>query len=246
MWIYICGDNERTYYLREMANKRGHRVTCPDDAQVIVLPLPRSEVSPALSERLHRGQILVCGLVNDELRRKAQAAEWTLHCLYEDEKYQQENAVDSAEGAVFALMREAPFLISGSRCLVIGGGRLGCALHRVLCGMGAETWVAARSQEQREKIGKNAMNLEQAIESTGSFDAVINTVPAQIIGSSFLANMRKGALLMDTASAPYGFNLEEAKQLRIHAWRENGIPGRYCPQTAAKRILDAIERGCCV
>ena len=120
MWIYICGDNERTYYLREMANKRGHRVTCPDDAQVIVLPLPRSEVSPALSERLHRGQILVCGLVNDELRRKAQAAEWTLHCLYEDEKYQQENAVDSAEGAVFALMREAPFLISGSRCLVIG------------------------------------------------------------------------------------------------------------------------------
>ena len=90
------------------------------------------------------------------------------------------------------------------------------------------------------------MNLEQAMESTGSFDAVINTVPAQIIGSSFLANMRKGALLMDTASAPYGVNLEEAKQLRIHAWRENGIPGRYCPQTAAKRILDAIERGCCV
>lgn len=246
MWIYICGDNERTYYLREMAHARGHRVTCPDDAQVIVLPLPKSEITPALKERLHRGQCLVCGMIEEEMRRNAQMAEWKLLCLYEDEKYQQANAMDSAEGAVYALMREAPFRIIGSKCLIIGGGRLACALHDILQGMQVNTCVAARNPRQREKIGENCLDIEDALAQIHTFDAVINTVPAQIIGGSALRNMRKGALLMDTASAPYGFNLDEAKQMRIHAWRENGIPGRYCPQTAAKRILDAIERGCCV
>ena len=56
------------------------------------------------------------------------------------------NAVPTAEGAVQIAMQELPITISQSRCLIIGNGRIGKALHtrlrgaqcRSLCG-GAQT-----------------------------------------------------------------------------------------------------------
>ena len=88
------------------------------------------------------------------------------------------------------------------------------------------------------------MDIGEALSRVGEYELIVNTAPAQIIGKSVLERIRPGALLMDTASAPYGFNLDEAKEKRIRAWRENGIPGRYCPKTAAERLLDLIERRC--
>lgn len=246
MWIYVCGDNERTYYLREEALKRGHRITCPHDAQVIVLPLPVSVVSDALKEALHRGQTLICGITEDGFTRCARENGWKTVSIYEDEVYQTENAEDSAEGAVFALMREAPFALKGKRALVIGFGRLGRQLQKYLSRLGVKVTVAARDPVKRALAGEDAVDIKTAMDMLGDFDMIVNTAPAQIVGRSALDNIRKDALLMDTASAPYGFNLEEAKEKRIRAWRENGIPGRYCPKTAAERLMNCIERSCTV
>ena len=246
MWMYVCGDNDRTYYLREMALERGHSITCPRDAQVVVLPLPHSHVTRALGETLHRGQILICGLQDEALLHEAKTHGWKLISVYEDEKYQQENALDSAEGAVYALMREAPFALKEKKCLVIGWGRLAKALKKYMEGLDVQVSVAARDPVKLQTAGKNSMDIASALDRISEYDLIVNTAPAQIIGRSALENIRKGALLMDTASAPYGFNLEEARSLRVHAWRENGIPGLYCPKTAARRLMDCIERRCVI
>ena len=244
MWIYVCGDQERSYYLREEAIARGHRITCPRDAQVVVLPLPRSQVSVELKQELGKGTVLVCGMTDDAFRREAMDRGWATVHIYDDEKYQLENAEDSAEGAVYALMREAPFALNGKSALVVGYGRLGKALKNKLESMGVKVTVAARDPIKRLEAGEGTMDIGEAMEKIGIFDMVVNTAPAQIIGKTALQNIKKGALLMDTASAPYGFNLEEAKHMRIHAWRENGIPGMYCPKTAAKHLMDLMERRC--
>jgi dipicolinate synthase subunit A len=191
-----------------------------------------------------RGTVLVCGLTDDAFRREALEKGWRTVPIYDDEKYQLENAEDSAEGAVYALMREAPFALNGKSALVIGYGRLGRALKSKLANMGVEVTVAARDPVKRMEAGESNVDIQEGMASIGQFDMVINTAPAQIIGKTALQSMQKDALLMDTASAPYGFNLEEAKAMRIHAWRENGIPGIYCPKTAAKRLMDLMERRC--
>ena len=243
MWIYVCGDNDRSYYLREEALHRGHCVTCPDDADWVVLPLPQSAVSEQLKAHLHRGVHLLCGLVDENLEREAKANGWKLHYIYRDEKYQWQNSMDSAEGAVYALMREAPFTLRGKTALIIGYGKLGTALKMHLEGAGVQAIVAARNPVQRESAGEDSLDIAKALEQMGDFDLIVNTVPAQIIGRSALEKIKPGAVLMDTASSPYGFHLEEALALRIKAFRENGIPGRYCPKTAALRLLDCMERG---
>ena len=47
---------------------------------------------------------------------------------------------------------------------------------------------------------------------------------------------------MDLASPPFGFDLDAALALPLHASRENGLPGRCCPESAAAVMLAAIQR----
>jgi hypothetical protein len=42
---------------------------------------------------------------------------------------------------------------------------------------------------------------------------------------------------------PYGIDLRAAWALGIRAWREPGLPGRYCPRSAAAALYRAILRG---
>ena len=48
--------------------------------------------------------------------------------------------------------------------------------------------------------------------------------------------------VMDLASPPYGVDLVAAQCLGVRAWRESGVPGRYCPLAAARAMADAIDR----
>lgn len=70
---------------------------------------------------------------------------------------------------------------------------------------------------------------------------IFNTVPARVLDERALMHVEPGALIVETASAPYGLDFDSARELGVRALREGGIPGRYCPRTAAEIILDAIE-----
>ena len=71
---------------------------------------------------------------------------------------------------------------------------------------------------------------------------IFNTVPALVLPRERLALARPDALLLELASAPYGFDLLQARKLGLRAELESGIPGRYCPRTAAKILWRYIER----
>ena len=57
---------------------------------------------------------------------------------------------------------------------------------------------------------------------------------------SELKLIQKSAVLIDVASAPYGFSLDDALLLGLNAARENNLPGRYCPMSAGIVQLDAF------
>ena len=71
---------------------------------------------------------------------------------------------------------------------------------------------------------------------------LLNTVPAPILGKEWLALVSPDAFLIELASPPYGIDLDAAKELGLHAWLESGIPGRYCPQSAAAALLRYMEQ----
>ena len=50
------------------------------------------------------------------------------------------------------------------------------------------------------------------------------------------------AMIIDLSSAPYGVDLDAAREMSLRAWREPKLPGRYCPFSAARALLRAIIR----
>ena len=55
--------------------------------------------------------------------------------------------------------------------------------------------------------------------------------------------MNRKALIIDLASLPCGVDLRAAWALGLRAWREPGLPGRHCPESAAAALYRAMRRG---
>lgn len=166
--------------------------------------------------------------------------------LMRDEEFVRRNAVLTAEGAICAAMRATEGALAGSRCFVIGFGRIGRALAGMLKGFEASAIVAARRKESRceaqqlglEACGADAAELKAQVARA---DFIFSTPPAMLLTEDVLRAVRKGVPVIDLASPPYGVDLEAAQRLGLRAWRESGVPGRYCPEAAAALMEEFIE-----
>jgi dipicolinate synthase subunit A len=161
----------------------------------------------------------------------------------QSEAFTLRNAIPSAEGSIHAVMSRAGVCLSGSKCLVVGYGRLGRALALRLMGLRAQVYVAARSPQARaqaEGDGCRALTMEELATPRGC-RFVFNTVPVPVLGEAAFAALAPGALAVDVSSPPYGFALDTAQAMGVGAWREPGLPGRYAPETAAEAMLSVIE-----
>ncbi len=152
------------------------------------------------------------------------------------------NAVPTAEGAVELAMREYEGTVAGSRSLVVGFGRIGKLLARMLRALGSEVTVCARKPsdfayiEALGYLAKNTMNLTFA----HGYDLIFNTVPALIFDEALLKNTDKTALLIDLASLPGGVDFESAHRLGIDARRALALPGKCAPKTAGEIIKKTV------
>ncbi len=243
MRLYIAGQDARAAYLTELAGERGHETGFCGPWDAVVLDLPRSNL-PTEPDTLPKGQLIFCGMTTPDFDRTAEERGWQLVRVLQDERYVKENAVLSAEGAIFAAMRQADFALGDAECLVIGYGRIGRALTGMLRGLHARVTVAARRLRSRLEAGEGSIDIPEIGDVMPRMDVVFNTVPAPVLGREKLEKAKPSALLLELASRPYGIDLQAAEGLELRCWLESGIPGRYCPKSAAKILLDLIERRC--
>lgn len=154
------------------------------------------------------------------------------------------NAVYTAEGAIHAASERAFFSLSEANVMVVGYGRIARSLTGMLLGYGARVTVAARSaaaREQAERAGAQAVDMEEMLLALPRQRVVFSTPPQRVLEGRQLASLRQDALLVDLSSSPYGVDLNAAQMLGLAAWREPGLPGRYCPESAGRALLDAIR-----
>lgn len=242
MRILICGNGAREKYLAELCPGRGHSTPDHGPWDVAVLPLPRSYLSEDVADQLPRGQKIVCGMTDAAFDKLAEKRGLRLLRVLSDEIYTQENGLLTAEGALFTAVARMNRALRGSQCLVIGYGRIGKALTGLLRGLGAAVIVAARRVESRKEAGENSVSIQDMTHVLPRMDAVFNTVPAPVLGEEELRHVKPQCVLIDLASAPYGIDRDAAEALGLRAFLESGLPGRYCPMSAAETLLNYIER----
>lgn len=168
---------------------------------------------------------------------------FTVVDLSDDEVFLIENAHLTAEGAIFASMQKSAAAIHRNQCLVIGFGRIGMALTRMLTGFGARVTVAARRENARARarmFGAIAVDMEEMKSILPAQRIIFTTPPERVLEESDLRMIAQDAMLIELASAPYGFDMDCAKRLGLNAWLEAAVPGRYCPESAARVLLSAV------
>lgn len=150
---------------------------------------------------------------------------------YRDEIYTIENAALTAEAAAELLMRRSSGSVMGMRVLIVGYGRIGSALAATLAALGARVTVAARGEAARAAARSRGHNSVDIINISHTYDAVINTVPAQVLSGDYGA-----PLCIDLASAPGGWEADTS------VLKAPGLPGLYAPKAAADVMAEAIYR----
>ncbi len=153
------------------------------------------------------------------------------------------NAVPTAEGAIEIAISETPITIHGSKCLVLGYGKVGKILAHSLDGLGAETYVEARKYADLALIeghGCIPLTMNETKANIDRFDIIFNTIPALVLDENILKNVRPDTLIIDLASKPGGVDFQTAKELGLRVIWALSIPGRTAPVTAGIIIKDTI------
>lgn len=182
---------------------------------------------------------LFIGTAQPAVARGAQAYGVRLIEIAKVEEIAIANAVPTAEGAVLVALERLPITIHGAAALVVGFGRCGTVLARLVAAMGARVGVVARSPAdlaRAEALGLTAWPWFQLAEAVERQDVIFNTVPALVLDRQVLACTQSDVLIVDIASAPGGTDFLAARELGRDAVLALGLPGKVAPVTAG-RIL---------
>lgn len=152
------------------------------------------------------------------------------------------NAIPTAEGAIQIAMEKLPITIHGSQSLVLGLGRVGLALARMLDGIGAKVTVASRDLGElarAKEMGLSTIYLSNLEDTIRQYQIIFNTIPALVLEERILSKANPDVLIIDLASKPEGTDFTAAKHLGLQAMLAPGLPGKVAPKTAG-RILGEI------
>ena len=157
--------------------------------------------------------------------------------LLQDDLYLAENADITAHCALTVALPNLPVTLKTCPVLVIGWGRIGKCLARLLRRLGADVTVAARKSSDRAMLtalGYHATTLSSPEKELPTYRIIFNTAPAPIFSKEILAQSAAKCLKIDLASIR-GLEAEDVIWAR-------GLPNTHAPETSGTLIAKTILR----
>jgi len=223
-------------------------------SKVVVGPVPLSSDRKRLSAPFGRnnvelddfikalkGKYLIAGNINigDKLdENKIQYID-----LLKREEFSVLNTIATAEGTIQIAMEETQRTVHGSNVLVMGFGRIGKVLAKMLYGIGAKVYCEARKDEDISWIkayGYNPVHLNNLNEYLDKFDIIINTVPFQLLDSERLDLVKDDVVIVDLASNPGGVDRKAAREKNVKVIWALSLPAKVAPLTSAEFIKETL------
>lgn len=156
--------------------------------------------------------------------------------LLRDEYYLAQNGAITAQCALRVAYPLLPAVFTETPALVIGWGRIGKCLTKLLAGMGCTVTVAARNPKDRAMVsalGWKSVDLPDIPGILPHIGVIFNTAPAPVLRGDIL-NKFKNCLKIDLASSP-GLSGSDVVFAR-------GLPGQYAPESSGRLIANTIQR----
>jgi dipicolinate synthase subunit A len=228
-----------------------------DDAEIVIGPIPCSNDNESINapffdgkisindvfRTMNKNQLFIAGRLSDKIKHMAQIYNVYSIDLLEREEMAVLNAIPTAEGAIQIAMEEIPITLHNSNILILGFGRIGKILAKMLQGLGANVFVEARKYADIAWIRSYSYKpvlLSDLKSRLEQMDVIFNTIPHVILDQDMLARLGKETLIIDLASKPGGVDFEKARELGVKAIWALSLPGKVAPLTAAEFIRDTV------
>lgn len=229
-----------------------------ENSEVVVGPIPFTQdgehvFSPLsktllkieeLVESLHKKRIpLIASVIPESTKQFCVLKGVKCYDLYEKEELAILNAIPTAEGAIAIAIEKMAITIHSSNVLILGYGRIGKVLSKMLKGFECNIFVAARKSSDLtwcRAFGYIPVALSRLKEYVDKMDLIINTIPAMVVDKEVINKIRKDTLIIDLASKPGGIDFEYAKQSGIEVIHALSLPGKVAPKTAAQYIVEVL------
>ena len=238
----ILKDDARYYHTENYLRSQGHIFyeldTPPENLDFVIFPfmkeIDKSIYSDSFFAMLTKEALIFSGVRNAYITEKCEGHKLRYYVLMEDRGIALKNAIPTSEGVIAYLITNRRSTVANSRVLIIGYGVCGRDLSKRLRALGANVYTLVRNREKESAAYADSITpiyLDGLFKS--AFDVIINTVPGRVLTDEMLEKT-KGALLIDIASKPYGFDMELAKKFNEKSSLLPGIPGRYAVMTAGE------------
>lgn len=251
----ILSQTKSTAYIPDGAafEKQADKISRSD---LVFLPLPISKNGSdifatgakisleSVKLRLKDGSVVLGGSFGESFKGWLKFREFEFFDFYADEAFKTYNAALTAQAALRLILENSDDAIFSKKVLLTGFGNVSKALARLLKAVGADVYIAARSQAQRSLAfccGYKTLELCDMGRVLYIFDFIVNTVASNIFSYKNVTTIKDDALFVELASKPFGalkddFELEGKKYLFAPS-----LPGRFYPKSVANAILKSCR-----
>ena len=216
-----------------------------NDSENLSAPFSDEKISitEVVSEMANKNKMFLAGKISEELEKKLEENNIQYIDLLKREELVVLNTIATAEGTIQLAMENTSRTIHGSNILIMGFGRVGKVLAKMLDGIGANVSCEARKNSDIAWIkayGYNPIHLSELNSELGNFDLIINTIPFQILDEERLKYVKKNCTILDLSSNPGGVDRASARSLGLKMIWALSLPGKVAPITSAEFIKETL------
>ncbi len=226
------------------------------NSKVVIGPIPLSSDRKNLSmpfsnnklelddfSKAIKGKTLIAGNISETNKKKLDDNNVSYIDLLKREEFIVLNTIATAEGTIQIAMEETQRTIHGSNVLIMGFGRIGKVLAKMMDGLGAKVSCEARKDEDIAWIkayGYDPIHLNDLDEHLNKFDLIINTIPFQVLDKDRIGLVKQDVAIIDLASNPGGVDLKAAKTRKLKIVWALSLSAKVAPATSAEFIKETL------
>jgi len=217
---------------------------CSSSPDILNAPFHNGRLTAAaVLSMMREKQIFIAGRIPQTLLDMAAARGIKVCDILEREEMAILNAIPTAEGAIQLAFERMKITLHGANALILGYGRIGKILAKMLQGIGARVYVAARKPQDAAALrsfGHIHVPYDALDRHLGQMDVIFNTVPHMILDRTNLKFVHRQSVLIDMASRPFGIDFEASKEEKLDVVWAPSLPGKVAPVTAARYMQETI------
>lgn len=197
----------------------------------------------SIFRNMTKDQILIGGAISNDLMDIATEYDINTLDILKREEMAVLNAIPTAEGGIQIALEEMPITLHNSNVMVLGFGRIGKILSKMLYGIGSNVYVVVRRYSDVSWIqayGYKPIYLDDLHKYILEMDLIFNTIPNIILNEKILLMTNRQTIIIDLASKPGGIDYSKAEEMNIKVIHALGLPGKVAPVSSARFMFETI------